>query len=151
MYFEEIDRAMVMNPTNGQTMAEITKSDNPADSVGIKIELYNEPNVMFGTKKTGGIRIRPVNMLQTINPQKQVDELMAYNSLPKPNLAEQRYLKQICIATWGDSKCEIKNRLTIWNYINEKRWPKSVEEADSLSGQLKLAGDVTNTGDEIPF
>jgi hypothetical protein len=154
MHLKELEKPLIMNQTNGMILADITRSEESEDSVGLKVELYNDPNIMYGGKRVGGVRIREVaktgkKPAAAQDPQKGVDELMEYNSLPKPSVAEQGYLKSICSAAFGDTKCEIKNRLTIWNYIGEKRWPASIQEADSVASQLKLANLAGD--DEIPF
>ena len=59
MFFEGQKKGMVLNFTNGTILEEITKSDDSEGWVGWKIQLYSEPNIFFGGKKTGGIRIRP--------------------------------------------------------------------------------------------
>lgn len=49
---------MVLNSTNGQIIAQITKSEDTDDWKGWKIVLYDDPNVSFGGKLVGGIRVR---------------------------------------------------------------------------------------------
>lgn len=62
--FEELEKPMVLNSTNGQLIAMITgtdgdSSDDQSDRwIGKKIVLYNEPNVTYKGKLTGGIRVR---------------------------------------------------------------------------------------------
>ena len=56
--FDELDKPMVVNSTNGQIIAAITKAEDFDGWVGHKIVLYNDPNISFGGKLTGGIRCR---------------------------------------------------------------------------------------------
>ena len=49
---------MVLNSTNGQAVAAITGSEETDDWIGRKVVLYDDPNVSFGGKLVGGIRIR---------------------------------------------------------------------------------------------
>lgn len=56
--FEEADKPMVLNSTNGQLIAQITKSDDTDNWAGQKIVLYDDPSVSFGGKLVGGIRVR---------------------------------------------------------------------------------------------
>ena len=58
--FEELDKPMVLNSTNGQIIAKITGAEDNIETawVGKKIVLYNDPNVSFGGKLMGGIRVR---------------------------------------------------------------------------------------------
>ena len=59
-YFDEFEKPMVINSTNGQLIAKIAGSEDNIEEtwVGHKIVLYNDPNISFGGKLTGGIRVR---------------------------------------------------------------------------------------------
>jgi hypothetical protein len=51
-------RGIIVNGTNWDSIVEIT-DENDSDNWGGKlVEIYHEPNVMFGRKKVGGIRVR---------------------------------------------------------------------------------------------
>lgn len=56
--FEEVDKPLVLNSTNGQIIAQIAKSENFDDWTGIVIVLYKDENVSFGGVLKGGIRVR---------------------------------------------------------------------------------------------
>ena len=56
--FTDCEKPMVLNNTNGQIVAQITKSEETDDWPGHKVVLYDDPNVSFGGKLVGGIRIR---------------------------------------------------------------------------------------------
>lgn len=58
LHFDEDVKACVINWTNIQLCAKATGSDNPNEWTGKKIVLYHDPNVSFGGKLMGGIRIR---------------------------------------------------------------------------------------------
>ena len=58
MGFEEVEKPMVLNSTNGQIIAAITGSEETDEWKGRKIVLYDDPNVSFGGKLVGGIRVR---------------------------------------------------------------------------------------------
>ncbi len=69
LYFEELDKGLVLNKTNGNRIARVANSADFDDWPGVKVVLYNDPDVEFGGKITGGIRVRaPKN-------QKQEDEI----------------------------------------------------------------------------
>lgn len=51
-------KPLVLNVTNGEIIAELLGSDEIDDWTGKQIELYNDPTIMFGGKRTGGIRAR---------------------------------------------------------------------------------------------
>jgi len=56
--FSDCEKPMVLNSTNGQIIASITKSEETDEWPGQKIVLYDDPNVSFGGKLVGGIRVR---------------------------------------------------------------------------------------------
>lgn len=58
IHFKELDKPLVLNSTNGQLIAMATGSENSEDWNGKQIVLYNDPNVSFQGKLTGGIRVR---------------------------------------------------------------------------------------------
>jgi hypothetical protein len=58
MTFAELDKGLVLNTTNGQLIERITGQRESEDWIGKKIVLYHEPNVTFGGKLLGGIRVR---------------------------------------------------------------------------------------------
>jgi hypothetical protein len=58
LVFDEAEKPMVLNSTNGQIIAQIVKSEETDDWVGHKVVLYDDPNVSFGGKLVGGIRVR---------------------------------------------------------------------------------------------
>lgn len=56
--FEETDKPLVLNSINIQMCERIFGSDDTDHWIGKKIVLYVDPNVSFGGKITGGIRVR---------------------------------------------------------------------------------------------
>jgi hypothetical protein len=58
MHFKELAKPLVLNPTNLQLCAKAFDSDDTDDWIGKKIGLYHEPNVSFGGKLVGGIRVK---------------------------------------------------------------------------------------------
>src|SRR5688572_22175153 len=57
LIFDELDKPMVLNSTNIHMCAKACGSDNTDDWTGKKVVLYEDPNVSFGGKLVGGIRI----------------------------------------------------------------------------------------------
>lgn len=57
VYFEGKDKALVLNRINADT---ISSSFGPEtdDWAGKVVELYSDPNVYYGGKKVGGLRVR---------------------------------------------------------------------------------------------
>lgn len=58
MYFREAEKGLVMNLTNGQLAARALGSDDSDDWIGRQIVVYTDPNVSFGGKVVGGLRLR---------------------------------------------------------------------------------------------
>lgn len=60
LHFKGIEKPMVLNSTNGQIIAKFLKTEEMDEWKGYRIVLYNDPNVGFGGKITGGIRARAI-------------------------------------------------------------------------------------------
>jgi hypothetical protein len=58
LHFRELDKPMTLNITNGQIIAAFLGSEEFDDWVGHKIVIYRDPNIMYGGKMVGGIRVR---------------------------------------------------------------------------------------------
>jgi hypothetical protein len=60
LHFAEYEKPLVLNSTNGQIIAQITgkSEDIEREWIGAKLVLYSDPNVSFGGKLVGGIRVR---------------------------------------------------------------------------------------------
>ena len=60
IYFRELEKPMVCNSTNAQIIAQITGKDFDVDKFwpGTQVVLYTDPNISFGGKLVGGIRVR---------------------------------------------------------------------------------------------
>ena len=56
-YFEGLSKGLVLNNSNGETLAEMTGTDDPNEWKDVALQLYVDPDVTFGKKKVGGIRI----------------------------------------------------------------------------------------------
>ena len=57
-FFNELEKPMVLNSTNVQLIAQITKQENTDNWTGWKIVLFNDPSVSYSGKMIGGIRVR---------------------------------------------------------------------------------------------
>ena len=58
MHFKEDIMPLVMNWTNIQLCAQVCGSEDTDNWIGKEIVLWNDPNVSFAGKLTGGVRIR---------------------------------------------------------------------------------------------
>lgn len=71
LHFEELDKPMVLNVTNGSLIAAITGSEDFDGWIGQTIVLYNDKSIMFQGKITGGIRVRAMKKQET--PPAKID------------------------------------------------------------------------------
>lgn len=76
VYFDEFEKAMVLNWINAQTIAKITGSESFDDWPDKKIVLYDDPTVSFAGQLVGGIRVRA--------PRKRPASKPASAPKPKP-------------------------------------------------------------------
>jgi len=68
------NKPFVLNWTNIQLCAQAVGSENTDDWTGKQIVLFNDPNVSFGGKLTGGIRVRAAKNTQQAPVQAPVQE-----------------------------------------------------------------------------
>ena len=58
LYFDGQKKGLVLNTANADALAEIAGTEDYEKWSDIPTELYVDPDVTFGKKKVGGIRIR---------------------------------------------------------------------------------------------
>jgi hypothetical protein len=60
LHFNELEKPMVLNSTNAQIIARITGQEEDIEKnwLGKFIVVYDDPNVTFGQKLVGGLRVR---------------------------------------------------------------------------------------------
>jgi len=58
MRFVELPKPMVLNSTNLQLLAKACGSEESDDWIGKKVTIYADPNVSFGGKLVGGLRVK---------------------------------------------------------------------------------------------
>jgi hypothetical protein len=58
LYFDGLKKGLVLNMANAEALAEITGTDDYEKWSDIPVQLCVDPDVTYGGKKTGGIRIR---------------------------------------------------------------------------------------------
>jgi hypothetical protein len=68
LYFEGLKKGLVLNMANAEALAEITGTDEYEQWSDVPIELYVDPDVKYGGKKIGGIRIRKPTLVQVQVP-----------------------------------------------------------------------------------
>lgn len=71
--FSEMKKPMVLNSTNIQILANVC-GDDTDDWIGKEIILYVDPNVSFGGKVTGGLRIKSA---KTVMPKRAIGTTLA--------------------------------------------------------------------------
>ena len=58
LYFNELEKPLVLNATNIHMCAQTCGSEDTDHWIGKKLVLFTDPNVSFGGKLIGGIRLR---------------------------------------------------------------------------------------------
>jgi hypothetical protein len=58
LYLDGLKKGLVLNTANAETLLEITGTEDYEKWSDIPIQLYVDPDVKYGGKKIGGIRIR---------------------------------------------------------------------------------------------
>ena len=56
--FEELKKPMILNSTNIQLLAKACGSEDTDDWIGKKVVIFADPNVSFGGKLVGGLRVK---------------------------------------------------------------------------------------------
>ena len=64
LYFDGLKKGLVLNTANAEALADITGTEEYEQWSDIPIELYVDPDVKYGGKKIGGIRIRKPTLVQ---------------------------------------------------------------------------------------
>jgi len=59
---------MVLNSTNIQLLAKACESEDTDDWIGKKVIIYSDPNVSFGGKLVGGLRVKLPIKKKTLAP-----------------------------------------------------------------------------------
>ena len=57
-HFDGLSKGLVLNSANCEILAGITATDDPNEWKDVALQLYVDPDVKYGGKKIGGIRIR---------------------------------------------------------------------------------------------
>ena len=68
LYFDGFKKGLVLNATNAQALEEITGTEDCDKWADIPIQVYVDPDVKYGGKKIGGIRIRKPTLVQVQVP-----------------------------------------------------------------------------------
>ncbi len=76
LYFREREKGMVLNVTTIRVLEQAYGGDTD-HWVGNKVMVYVDPNVSFGGKVVGGLRLRTPKKLAAKPPTKPVDEEFA--------------------------------------------------------------------------
>ena len=79
-YFVTLDKGLVTNMTNGEVIAEIAGSTKTDAWRGVDVEIYVDPTVGYGGKRTGGIRLRPIPTKEPQSVEVEYDEAMAFGN-----------------------------------------------------------------------
>jgi hypothetical protein len=74
--FQEFKKPMVLNSTNIQLLAKACDSEDSDEWTGKKVVIYSDPNVSFGGKLVGGLRVKlPIKKKATAAPAGKFDDM----------------------------------------------------------------------------
>jgi hypothetical protein len=73
VHFAEYEKPMVLNTTNIQLMAQACGSDDTDDWIGKEVIIYVDPNVSYGGKLVGGLRIRKHQTVVATAPKRAAE------------------------------------------------------------------------------
>lgn len=74
--FEEFKKPMILNSTNIQLLAKACGSEESDEWIGKKVVIFADPNVSFGGKLVGGLRVKlPVKKSSSAKPGGRFDDM----------------------------------------------------------------------------
>ena len=76
LYFQGKERGMVLNLTNANTISAVY-GDETDSWRGQELVIFVDPTVMFGAKRTGGLRVRPPEPRDTEQTMRDVTPVRA--------------------------------------------------------------------------
>jgi hypothetical protein len=68
-YFDGLSKGLVINTANAEILAELTGTDDYEKWADTPVQLYVDPDVKYGGKKIGGIRIRKPTSVPVQEPE----------------------------------------------------------------------------------
>lgn len=151
MYFREniasdgSNKPIVLNWTNIQLCANATGSEETDSWPGKQIILFNDPNVSFGGKLTGGIRIRAINQGAVNQPQNNQNNY--FNDLPI--IPDEKFDIECAVMR----KSVDEGRKTPEGIIAtlSTRYTLSDRQKNTINGFEKATFANDNFDDDIPF
>ena len=75
LYFDGQKKGLVLNTANAEALAEITGTDDYEKWADTRVQLYVDPDVTYGGKKIGGIRIRKPTLVQVQVPVQESESV----------------------------------------------------------------------------
>jgi hypothetical protein len=95
LYFTELEKPLVLNSTNGQIIAKISGHDTDIEKnwVGLRVVLYTDPNVSYGGKIVGGIRVRAPRFTAGTKP---TEPAQSVQTPPQGDMAVQPQIDDGC-------------------------------------------------------
>ncbi len=66
-YFKGIVKGWPTNMTGLEVLAELSGSPDTEDFVGVKVEVFVDPDVRYAGKRVGGIKLRPIPSKLPVN------------------------------------------------------------------------------------
>lgn len=95
-------KPLILNKTNAKTISAVLRSEYIEDWQNKKIKLFYNPDVTFGRKKVGGIRVRPERVeeekpeLKCTNCQKTIEPYKGITPEQIAKASKQSFGIQLC-------------------------------------------------------
>jgi hypothetical protein len=88
IFFETLDKALVLNNTNKDALVD-KLGRVPGGWIGASVGLFVDPNVSFGGKRTGGVRLRVLEPVKTAKAAKAPKPAATKPAAPANEWAEE--------------------------------------------------------------
>jgi hypothetical protein len=80
--FKEFTKPMVLNSTNIQLLSKATGAESTEEAIGKQVIVYVDPNVSFGGKLVGGLRIKAIRSSKPKPQPKQSEDNFEDSKMP---------------------------------------------------------------------
>lgn len=147
LQFEETDLHLGLNKTNFNRIAELLNEPNSDNWAGASVTIYDDPNVMYGGKRIGGVRVKAASFANAA-PASVTDVLDNPGDVCMGDDGKERVL-QFCKSKAVDLD-SLRAKLVQDGVLTSGQaglgievWPKSI------GAQVKSA--IEALSDDIPF
>jgi hypothetical protein len=126
-YFEGLSKGLVLNTANCEKLAEMAGTDDPGEWKDVPLQLWVDPEVKYGGKKIGGIRIRPLGQAPVTK-----------NALSNAIEASEEAFRLLKEAMIEEKDQKISARLAVFNKSSENRFKAECSYREELERRRTL-------------